>query len=77
MCSSDLDSKLSSRSYFDFAVSKDIASRYRLRAGVNNAFDRDPPLTASVGGQVSNGDFFGGMYDALGRYMFVGVTARL
>jgi len=71
------DSKLASRSYFDFAVSKDIGSRYRLRAGVNNAFDRDPPLTASVGGQVSNGDFFGGMYDALGRYMFVGVTARL
>lgn len=71
------DAKLSAVSYFDFSISKTIARQFTLRAGVNNAFDKDPPLTASVGGQVSNGDFFGGMYDALGRYMFVGITARL
>ena len=70
------DGRLPAVSYFDFAISKSIAQNFTLRAGVNNAFDKDPPLTASVGGQVSNGDFFGGMYDALGRYMFVGVTAK-
>jgi outer membrane receptor protein involved in Fe transport len=71
------DLKLGSRSYFDFAISKDITRHLTLRAGVNNAFDKDPPLTASTGGQVANGDFYGGMYDALGRYMFVGISARL
>lgn len=70
------DARLPAVSYFDFAISQSIAQNFTLRAGVNNAFDKDPPLTASVGGQVSNGDFFGGMYDALGRYMFVGVTAK-
>lgn len=70
------DGRLPAVSYFDFAIAKTIADKFTLRAGVNNAFDKDPPLTASVGGQVSNGDFFGGMYDALGRYMFVGVTAK-
>lgn len=70
------DLVMASRSYFDLAASVDIQRNLTFRIGVNNLFDKDPPLTASVGGQTSNGAFFGGMYDALGRYMFAGVTAR-
>ncbi|CAN5247199.1 TonB-dependent receptor [soil metagenome] len=70
------DGRLKATHYFDFAASVEIDKRLTLRAGVNNAFDKDPPITASVGGQTSNTAFFGGMYDALGRYMFIGASAR-
>jgi iron complex outermembrane receptor protein len=70
------DLKMPSVSYIDFAASIDVAEKVTVRVGVNNAFDKDPPLTASTGGQTSNGAFFSGMYDSLGRYMFVGATAR-
>jgi outer membrane receptor protein involved in Fe transport len=70
------DLKMPSVSYIDFAASMDVAEKVTVRVGVNNAFDKDPPLTASTGGQTSNGAFFSGMYDSLGRYMFVGATAR-
>jgi outer membrane receptor protein involved in Fe transport len=43
------DARLGATSYFDFSISKTIARQLTLRAGVNNAFDKDPPLTASVG----------------------------
>ncbi len=70
------DYKLRAVSYFDFAAAVNVGKKLTLRAGVNNAFDVDPPVTASAGGQTSNGAFFSGVYDALGRYMFVGATAR-
>ena len=70
------DLKMPSVSYIDFAASANVTEKVTLRVGVNNAFDKDPPLTASTGGQTSNGAFFAGMYDSLGRYMFVGATAR-
>jgi outer membrane receptor protein involved in Fe transport len=63
-------------SYVDFAASAAVTEKVTMRVGVNNAFDKDPPLTASTGGQTSNGAFFAGMYDSLGRYMYVGATAR-
>ncbi|KQV57895.1 TonB-dependent receptor [Caulobacter sp. Root343] len=70
------DLKMPSVSYVDFAASANVTDKVTVRLGVNNAFDKDPPLTASTGGQTSNGAFFAGMYDSLGRYMFVGATAR-
>lgn len=70
------DGKLRDVSYFDLATSIEVNESFTLRAGVNNMFDKDPPLTASLGGQTSNGSFFAGMYDPLGRYAFVGVTTR-
>jgi outer membrane receptor protein involved in Fe transport len=43
---------------------------------VNNILDKDPPL---VGGQacpagICNGNAYTQVYDALGRYIFAGVT---
>ena len=70
------DLKMPSVSYVDFAASANVTEKVTLRLGVNNAFDKDPPVTASTGGQTSNGAFFAGMYDSLGRYIFVGATAR-
>ncbi len=48
-----------------------------LRVGVNNVFDKEPPLSADVGTGTGNGNTFPGTYDALGRYWFMGVSVRL
>jgi outer membrane receptor protein involved in Fe transport len=65
-------------SYFDLAVTFEVEKRFEFRMGVNNMFDKDPPII-NGNDQSSifvNGNTFPGMYDALGRYVFFGVTAR-
>ena len=45
---------------------------------MNNVFDRDPPLLGSqTGGTDSrfNGNTYPVVYDALGRFIFMGITA--
>ena len=64
-----------SQNYLDFAALYPVGN-YTLRAGVNNFLDQDPPLTSSAGPSIrGNGNTFPGVYDALGRYFFFGVTA--
>ena len=64
---------LDARSYFDFSLSWSPRRALTLRAGINNAFDQDPPIFGGAG----NGNTYPGIYDALGRFVFVGVTAKL
>jgi outer membrane receptor protein involved in Fe transport len=72
------DSKLGAQNYFDLAATWRVKDNYTFRMGVNNVLDRDPPI---VGGQLGgtsaffNGNTFPVVYDALGRFVFVGVTA--
>ncbi|HEY7641642.1 MAG TPA: TonB-dependent receptor [Steroidobacteraceae bacterium] len=70
------ESVLGSRSYIDLTGSVTLADKYTLRVGVNNLFDKDPPL---VGNQTCptgpcNGNTFPQMYDTLGRQIFGLVT---
>jgi outer membrane receptor protein involved in Fe transport len=73
---------LASQSYFDLSGSVKIADKFTMRIGVNNLFDRQPPLTTSgrPDGTRStctsgcNGNTYPAVYDALGRYIFAGVT---
>jgi outer membrane receptor protein involved in Fe transport len=72
----DANRKIPSQSYFDLALTARLADRYNFRLGANNIFDKQPPI---VGGEVSNAPFGNGntfpqVYDALGRYLFAGVT---
>jgi outer membrane receptor protein involved in Fe transport len=48
-----------------------MAQKLNLRLGVNNIFDKDPPLQ---GLSLGNGNTYPQVYDALGRYMFAGFT---
>jgi outer membrane receptor protein involved in Fe transport len=50
-----------------------------LRGGVRNLFGRNPPLTDNNSAPASsiNGNTFPGTYDALGRVVFIGATAKL
>lgn len=60
--------------YFDVAVSYDIGERIRLRAGVDNVFEADPPLLGSAQVQANTDP---ARYDVFGRRFFVGLNYRL
>lgn len=67
--------------YFDLAATWRVRDNMTLRAGINNIFDRDPPVVDQSniglsGPPEGNGNTFPGIYDALGRTIFVGLTAN-
>jgi iron complex outermembrane recepter protein len=71
---------LGARDYLDLAFAWNITKVFSLRGGVNNVFDRDPPIvTNGVSGPsvLGNGNTFPGTYDALGRVFFFNVTMKL
>jgi len=45
------------------------------RLGINNLLGEDPPLTGDAFGTIG-GNTFPGPYDALGRYLFTGISMR-
>ncbi len=67
---------LDAQNYFDLAVLYTFAEKYTLNAGINNLTDEDPPLAAQTALPFGNGNTFPQVYDALGRYVFVGLTAK-
>ena len=62
--------------YFDLAAVWDVTDWATVRAGVNNLTDEEPPIAGNAASPSinGNGNTFPGMYDALGRYWFVGVS---
>jgi outer membrane receptor protein involved in Fe transport len=71
------DAHISSYSYFDLSGAWQVRSGVELRAGVNNVFDIEPPiLTAFAATPFSNGNTITGLYDVLGRTIFVAATAK-
>ncbi|MBW4331637.1 TonB-dependent receptor [Stakelama sp. CBK3Z-3] len=68
--------KIGAYDYFDLAGTVKLYDGIMMRAGINNLFDRDPPaLYEGLNSVYGNGNTFPGFYDALGRKIFVGVTA--
>jgi iron complex outermembrane receptor protein len=70
---------ISSYDYFDLSATWQVEKNLELRAGVNNIFDRDPPVVDSniAGpGTFGNGNTYPGVYDNLGRELFVGATMK-
>jgi iron complex outermembrane recepter protein len=70
--------------YIDLESSYSLSKMLKLTLGVNNIADKDPPVivgadcpaTSSAPGAACNGNTYPGTYDALGRYLFVHVTAQ-
>ncbi len=60
--------------YFDANASYDVNDRLELFGGVDNLFDRDPPLLGTALAGDANTDV--GVYDVLGRRYFVGVRVK-
>ena len=62
---------LASQSYIDLTANFTVHNNLNFRVGVNNVFDRDPPIS----GSACNGNTFPQVYDTLGRYVYVGLSA--
>ncbi|HXY95429.1 MAG TPA: TonB-dependent receptor [Steroidobacteraceae bacterium] len=69
--------------WIDLSATFNLYKNVRLELGVNNVFDKDPPIvtaadcsTSSPGGANCNGNTFPGVYDALGRYLFAHISAQ-
>ncbi len=75
---SDGGADLAERHYIDLAAIWDFRDNASLRIGINNLFDREPPIAGQEAGPSlsGNGGVFPGLYDVLGRYLFIGVTAN-
>jgi iron complex outermembrane recepter protein len=72
-----VDSHISAYEYFDVDASYDVSTHVNLRLGVNNIADRRPPIIGFTANPLLvNGNLAAGMYDSLGRYLFVGITAK-
>ena len=61
--------------YLDLSVSWNVLKQVQLRAGVNNLFDKNPPIVTSeitAGGQANTYE----TYDTLGRQLYAAFTAK-
>jgi iron complex outermembrane receptor protein len=75
------DAKIDSFNYLDFAGDWTIREGVQIHFGVNNIFDKDPPILDTNGIGVSsppfgNGNTYPQVYDALGRLLFIGATIK-
>ncbi|MDO6841539.1 TonB-dependent receptor [Paraglaciecola chathamensis] len=66
--------KIDAQNYLDLSANWQAHENVNLRVGVNNILDRDPPIIVNAPSGSGNGNTFPGFYDALGRYVFGGVT---
>jgi len=74
------DQNIPSFDYMDLAFSYKFKDRYTVRGGMNNVFDKTPPLVDAnsfgiSGPPFGNGNTYPQVYDPLGRVMFLGITA--
>jgi iron complex outermembrane recepter protein len=76
--------RIGAKNYFDLATTFAIGDNYNFRLGVNNIFDKEPPLVTSGSGSRAgsnlcptgpcNGNTFPATWDPLGRYIYAGLT---
>ena len=65
---------IDAQNYFDLKAAFDVTDNVSTLVGVNNIFDKEPPL---VGGTLStNANAVAGFYDTLGRYLHASVTVK-
>jgi outer membrane receptor protein involved in Fe transport len=70
--------RLPAQNYIDVSATWRFRDSYTVRAGVNNLFDLDPPIVGSLLGGADprfNGNTYPVVYQALGRFIFLGLTA--
>ncbi len=74
---STLNAKIKAYNYLDLAGTWAIGHGVTLRGGINNMFDQAPPaIAAGLLHTFGNGNTYPGVYDPLGRTLFVGLTAK-
>lgn len=66
---------LGAQNYLDLAASWKATKGLTLSMGINNILDNDPPVVV-VGTGQGNGNTFPGVYDALGRKVYLSATYK-
>jgi iron complex outermembrane receptor protein len=71
------DRVLAAQNYIDLTANFTVHNNLNFRVGVQNLFDKDPPLTGASNCPAGpcNGNTWPQTYDALGRFLFVGLSA--
>jgi outer membrane receptor protein involved in Fe transport len=73
-----LGSQVSAQHYFDLAATYSLWDMVNLRAGVNNIFDKSPPIIPTGSGSCPSAACTGNTYpqtwDYLGRFLYLGAT---
>jgi iron complex outermembrane recepter protein len=72
------DKTLAKRDYFDLFASWNATKALTVRAGINNLFDKDPPVASQgvLAASFGNGNTYPQVYDALGRRVFFNATYK-
>jgi outer membrane receptor protein involved in Fe transport len=68
------DRRIAAQNYIDLTMTARIGDHYAFRLGVNNILDREPPIATHLPPVVGSGNTYPQVYDAMGRYIFAGVT---
>ena len=74
------DAKIKAQNYFDLTATARVGDRFALRIGANNILDKSPPILSQTAAPISsfgNGNTYPTVYDANGRYIFVGFSVDL
>jgi outer membrane receptor protein involved in Fe transport len=71
------DRVFAAQNYIDLTANFTVHNNLNFRVGVNNVFDKDPPLVGASNCPAGpcNGNTYAQTYDSLGRFVFVGLTA--
>jgi iron complex outermembrane receptor protein len=70
---------MSARDYLDLNANYALTKKIALSFGINNVLDRDPPLAsgnAIPAAGSSNANTFPQVYDSMGRFIYINLTAR-
>ena len=72
-----INARIAAYSYFDLAATWKWVDSVEFRAGINNVFDRDPPMIAAgLLSAFGNGNTYPGVYDPMGRLVYFGMTVE-
>ncbi|MDE2474393.1 MAG: TonB-dependent receptor [Alphaproteobacteria bacterium] len=70
-----LNARIPAFSYFDFNAIWDLDPHLELRAGITNAFDKDPPIISNLITGTGTPNTYN-TYDLLGRTVYLALTSR-
>lgn len=72
-----INRRITGYSYLDLATTWKWVESVEFRAGINNVFDRDPPMIAAgLLSSFGNGNTYPGVYDPMGRLVYFGMTVE-
>lgn len=74
VAASNLNSHFGAENYIDLQLTVNVRENARIRFGINNLLDNTPPLSSIVGTAPGNGNTYPQVYDANGRFVFLGLT---